>query len=63
MNDMSQNVPPPQARAIQPEEPLTATLAAQDWNVVFAGLGELPMRVARPVYDRIIAQFNHGSLP
>jgi hypothetical protein len=57
MNDMS-NPPPPPRTPVEPDAMLTVTLQAQEWNVVFAALQELPMRVARPVFDRMMAQLN-----
>lgn len=58
MNDMSQ----PEQRSttpIQPEAPLSATLQAQEWNVVLGALQEMPMRVARPVFDKLVAQLSN----
>lgn len=34
------------APAVQPNQMLTVTLPATDWNTVLAGLQELPMRIA-----------------
>jgi hypothetical protein len=55
--------PPPQLPPFQPTEPLDVTLEAQEWNVVFAALNEcaLPMRVARPVFDKIMGQVTRGT--
>jgi hypothetical protein len=38
------------------DQRLDMTLEAQEWNIVFAALNELPMRVARPVFDKLMAQ-------
>jgi hypothetical protein len=45
----------------QPMLPTTlrsAELEAQEWNIVLAALQELPMRMARPVYDRLYQQIS-----
>ena len=55
MNDMSQ--PPRGMTPIQANTPMSVTLEAQEWNVVCSALNELPMRISRPVYDKLIAQF------
>lgn len=54
MNDMS----PPAQQPIQADAPLSATLQAQEWNTVLSALQEMPMRIARPVFDKLIAQLN-----
>ena len=46
---------------INPNQPLTVTLSAQEWNTVMAGLNELPHRIARPVFDRIGQQLQQQS--
>ena len=46
---------PPQ-QTFPADQPLTVTLAAQDWNTVLAAINELPMRIARPVFDQITLQ-------
>jgi hypothetical protein len=62
MNDMTQPQTPPQrGMPIQADAKLTVTLEAQEWNVVFAALNEMPMRVSRPVYDKLISQLNQAS--
>jgi hypothetical protein len=40
----------------QPTDPISVTLQAQAWNVVLAGLGELPWRVADAVIREIATQ-------
>ena len=40
----------------QPTDPISVTLQAQQWNVVLAGLGELPWRVADAVIREIATQ-------
>ena len=32
-------------------------LTPEDLDVIGAGLGELPMKVAKPVFDKIVSQF------
>ena len=55
--DMNMNdIIPPQQPLLQPNDPLTITLQAQEWNIVFEGLNELRMRMARPVFDKMMAQ-------
>ena len=46
---------------ISPDQPLTVTLSAHEWNTVMAGLNELPHRIARPVFDRIGQQLQQQS--
>lgn len=46
----------PQMPPYKPTDLLCVTLEAQEWNVVFAALLEMPMRVSRPVYDKILNQ-------
>ena len=48
---------------ISPDQKLTVTLSAQEWNTVMAGLNELPHRIARPVFDRIGQQLQQQSQP
>ena len=55
MNDMG---PPP---VLQPNEKLTATLEAQEWNVVFAALNEMPRRISDPVFVKLMGQVSRGS--
>jgi hypothetical protein len=43
---------------MQANQQITATLEAQEWNVIFGALNELPMRVARPVFDKLMSQLN-----
>ena len=40
----------------QPDQKLSATLEAQEWNVVFAGLGELPSKVSMKVINKLTQQ-------
>jgi hypothetical protein len=55
MNDMA---PPP---PLPPNEKLTATLEAQEWNVVFAALNEMPRRISDPVFVKLMGQVARGS--
>jgi hypothetical protein len=63
MNDMPSQPPRPM-QPMQPPQPMqanqqiTATLEAQEWNVIFGALNELPMRIARPVFDKLMSQLN-----
>lgn len=57
MNDMSTPRQPPPT-PVQPDQMLTASLQAQEWNTVLMALGEMPMRVSRPVFDRLMSQLN-----
>lgn len=41
---------------MQNDQPITITLQAQQWNTVLGALNEAPHRIARPVFDSIIAQ-------
>jgi hypothetical protein len=40
----------------QPDQPLSVTLTAVEWNAVAAGIRELPMRIAQPLMQRIMEQ-------
>lgn len=59
MNDMSP--PPPQPTTHKPDELLSATLEAQEWNVVFAALNEMPRRISDPVFVKLMGQVARGS--
>ena len=48
---------------ISPDQPLTVTLSAQEWNTVMSAVNELPHRVARPLFDRIGQQLQQQSQP
>jgi hypothetical protein len=39
-------------------DPITVTLEAQQWNVILAGLGELPWRAANPVIQKLVPQLD-----
>jgi hypothetical protein len=49
------------SETFQPNEPLSATLEAQEWNVVFAGLGELAMKYSGPVANKIRMQLSQAQ--
>lgn len=51
-----------QTQEFRPEQKLTATLEAQDWNIVLAGLGELPMKIVR-VVDVKLRQQLYANAP
>jgi len=42
--------------AMRPNEPLAATLAAAEWNVVFFGLGKVAYELSAPVIDKLRSQ-------
>ena len=48
-------------RPIEPNQPLTVTLTAQEWNSVMAAVNEMPHRIARPLFDRIGQQLQLQS--
>jgi hypothetical protein len=48
---------------ISPDQPLTVTLSAYDWNVVMAGVNKLEHGIARPVFDRIGQQLQQQNQP
>ena len=41
---------------LQPDQPLTATLTAQQWNVVLAALGEMPAKHSMTVIQSLLRQ-------
>jgi hypothetical protein len=41
---------------IRPDDELPLTLTASDINLIMAGLGELPFKLAAPVIDRVKQQ-------
>lgn len=41
---------------LQPDQPISVTLEAQQWNAVLGALGEAPYRVAAPLIAKIIEQ-------
>jgi hypothetical protein len=61
MNDMSPPNHSTGATPIQADAMLSATLEAQEWNIVFSALQEMPMRISRPVFDRLMAQFQTAT--
>jgi hypothetical protein len=48
---------------ISPDQKLSVTLSAQEWNTVMGAVNELPHRVARPLFDRIGQQLQQQSQP
>ncbi len=48
---------------IEPNRSLSAQLTAEQWNTVMAALNELPHRVARPIFDSLMAQLQQQSQP
>lgn len=46
---------------INPDRPFLGLLSIRDWNIVLAALDELPHKVARPVYDRLVVQLQEQS--
>jgi hypothetical protein len=43
---------------MDPNEPVTIVLTAQQWNVVIMALHEVPKRVADPLIEAIVGQAN-----
>lgn len=52
-------MPPIPPQPMQPEQPLVATLTAQEWNVVMGALNELPMKLSRTIFDKLLHQLNN----
>jgi hypothetical protein len=52
---MSQTVPQGMP-SYQPDQMLSATLQAQEWNIVLAGLSELPYRMSNQVIIKLQQQ-------
>jgi hypothetical protein len=46
----------PTIRPLRPDEPVSVTMTAQDWNIVIEGLCELKFRIANPVLRQITDQ-------
>lgn len=59
MNDMSER-PRPAPAPTQANQQMTATLEAQEWNLVLGAINEvaMPMRLTRPVFDKLVEQLN-----
>jgi hypothetical protein len=47
---------------IEPDRPLSATLSAQQWNVVFAALQKLPYEMVAPIIPRLAEQLTVTSM-
>lgn len=41
---------------MHPDQLVTVTLSAADWQVVLMGLGDVPLKFSRPVDDRLRQQ-------
>lgn len=41
---------------LEPQQPVTVTLIANDWNFVLGALAEAPYRLASPVISQIMRQ-------
>jgi hypothetical protein len=48
---------------IEPNQTLSITLTAQDWNTVLAALNEMPHRIAAPLISSIMQQAQAGLEP
>lgn len=48
---------------IEPTQPFTVTLEANEWNNVLASLNEAPHRVAAPLIRKIVAAIEAHSTP
>jgi hypothetical protein len=46
---------------LDPNTPLSATLTASEWNVVLAGLDELPQKFSRAVTDKLRCQLDAAA--
>jgi hypothetical protein len=44
-----------------PDQPITITLEAQQWNGVLGALNEAPHRIARPLIDAIVQQVQQAQ--
>lgn len=44
------------AESYSPNQALSATLEAQEWNVVFAALQEMPFRASAPIIQKLRQQ-------
>lgn len=64
MNEMSRS-PPAATPEFQPTELVTAALEAQEWNLVLVALNEvsMPMRLLRPVVDKLLSQLTQRAPP
>ena len=47
---------------ISPNQPLTVTLSAQEWNMVMSAVNELPHRIARPIFDKLGEQLQQQTM-
>jgi len=57
MNDMS-----PRYEPLHPNAVIDLNLEAREWDVVLAGLAELPLKTSRPVFDRLMEQLQRRML-
>jgi hypothetical protein len=46
---------------LDPQLELAMTLKAEQWNVVMAGLQEMPYRVVAPIIDALARQFREAT--
>jgi hypothetical protein len=46
---------------MQPDQMITITLEAQQWNAVLGALGEAPWRLSNPIIQRIVAQIEQSQ--
>lgn len=42
---------------------IAVTLTVEEWNTIGAGLGELPFKVSRPLFDKIQQQIAQALQP
>jgi hypothetical protein len=54
---------PPPPHSFMPDEPVTITLTAQEWNNIVAALMDAPYRVAAPILGKINAQSRTAHEP
>lgn len=63
MDDMETQRPPlpPAAVTFNATQPVTINCEAQEWQIVLAGLNELPRRVSDAVFDKIMGQLTKAG--
>ena len=58
---MDQLLRRPMPQPMAPTTPLAATLEAQEWNLVLAALGKLPMEMVRALSDKLSEQLMQAA--
>jgi hypothetical protein len=49
-------------RPVTPTQHMQATLEAQEWNIILAGLGELPLKISGNISNKLMQQLT-GQMP